>query len=84
MLDIPWAVGELRAFLELTTLVNPAPTPRVVFFGDDRYPKGRGEIPAAAQVVEQILDRVLPSWRATIDEHEAAASSPEPRYCWEL
>ena len=70
VLDIPWALAELRGFVEITTLVNPAPTPGVVFFGDDRYPKGRGDIPAAAQVVEQILDRVLPSWRSTIDEDE--------------
>jgi hypothetical protein len=39
----------------------------MVFIGDDRYPAGRDEIPAAAQIVEQILDRVLPAWRSDID-----------------
>lgn len=68
MMDSEWAVKELRTFVELTTLVAPPPTPGVAFFGDDRYPKGRGEIPAAAQVIEQVLDRVLPDWRSAIPE----------------
>lgn len=77
-MDVEWALTELRTFVELTTLVTPPPTPGVVFFGDDRYPKGRGEIPAAAQVIEQVLDRVLPDWRSTIPErwqqHREAAN----------
>lgn len=67
-MDVPWALNELRTFVELTTLVRPPPTPGVIDFTDSRYPRGRGEIPAAAQVVEQILDRVLPNWRRDIDE----------------
>lgn len=69
-LDVNWALEQLQSFVEMTTLVRPQPTPGVVVLADDRYPKGRGEIPAAAQVVEQILDRVLPSWRASIDADE--------------
>lgn len=39
-----------------------------MFLGDDRYPKGREKIAPAAQVVEQILDCVLPAWRTDIAE----------------
>lgn len=66
-MDNAWALDELRSFIELTTLVEPAPTPGFVYLGDDRYPKGGAKIAPAAQVVEQILDRVLPSWRSDID-----------------
>lgn len=68
MIDVNWALNELRDFVALTTLVSPEPTPGVAFLGDDRYPRGREEIPAAAQVVEQILDRVLPRWRSDVGE----------------
>lgn len=38
-----------------------------MFLGDDRHCKGdRDELIAAAQVIEQILDRVLPKWRQTV------------------
>ncbi len=69
-MDVEWALAELNAFVELTTLVKPAPTPGVTFFGDDRYPRGGGEIAPAAQVVEQILDRVLPDWRRSLPEDD--------------
>lgn len=69
-MDVEWALKELRAFVELTTLVNAPPTPGIVFIGDDRYPKGRGDIPAAAQVVEQVLNRVLPDWCTAIPEDD--------------
>lgn len=58
-MDTEWALDELRTLVDLTTLVNPPPTPGVVVRGDDRYPKGREMIAPAAQVVEQVLDRVL-------------------------
>ena len=34
-MDSEWALEELRVFVDLTTLVNPPPTPGVVFFGDE-------------------------------------------------
>lgn len=69
-MDIAWATAELRAFVEITSLMQPPANPGVVFFGDDRHPKGGASIPAAAQVVEQILDRVLPRWRIDVDQDE--------------
>lgn len=67
LVDVKWALVELRRFIDVTTLFQPPPTPGIVFFGDDRHPKGpASEIVAAAQVVEQILNRVLPDWRESI------------------
>ena len=67
-MDTEWAIGELNGFVELTKLVKPPRTAGVVVFSDNRYPQGGEAIPAAAQVVEQILDRVLPKWRDGIQE----------------
>jgi hypothetical protein len=68
VIDVGWALQELHTFVDITTLVSPPTTPGIVHNGDNRYARGRGEIPAAAQVVEQVLDRVLPNWRKEIDE----------------
>lgn len=51
----------------MTTLVTVPDPPGMTIFGDTRRPQGRSDdIVAAAQVVEQILDRVLPGWRTSI------------------
>jgi hypothetical protein len=63
--DNEWAVAELRSFVEMTTLVTP-PSPPDVFVVNRPRPKGGAKIPAAAQVIEQILDRVIPRWRTEI------------------
>lgn len=68
-INVPWATTELTQFIELTRLVQPPPRPDIVVLGDSRRPAGnRDEIIASAQVVEQILDRLLPRWRAEVPE----------------
>ena len=65
-MDVDGAIGELSAFIDLSTLVKPAPTPGVTFFGFDRYPRGVADaLIASAHVVEQILDRIPAGWRST-------------------
>lgn len=79
-MDVDWAIGELSAFIDLSTLLKPAPTPGVAFFGDDRYPRGGADaLIASAHVVEQILDRVLVGWRSTVppDKHHRWAQTRE-------
>lgn len=67
--DVDWALAELRRFIELTTLRQPSLDGRVVFVGDVASPVGRpSDIIAAAQVVEKILDRVLPGWRTEVPD----------------
>jgi hypothetical protein len=75
-LNSEWALNELRAFVEMTRLVTPPPTPGVAFFGDDRRPaSSNAQIVPAAQVVEKILARVTPRWQRTVP--------PSARHHWE-
>ncbi|GGK23504.1 hypothetical protein GCM10011583_64300 [Streptomyces camponoticapitis] len=66
-IDIDWARAELAQFLELTKLYRPPDPQGVVSFSPRLANRGpQGDIVASAQVVEQILDRVLPRWRAEV------------------
>ncbi|WP_327359933.1 TIGR02391 family protein [Streptomyces sp. NBC_01296] len=67
--DIAWARAELARFLELTTLYHPPDPPGVTFITSRMSNRGdQKDILASAQVVEQILDRVLPGWRTEIPD----------------
>ncbi|EWM19049.1 hypothetical protein [Kutzneria sp. 744] len=62
-MDIEWATSELDAFLKLAELYRP-PAANMPIASSRMSNRGsRAEIVASAQVVEQILDRVLPNWR---------------------
>lgn len=68
-MDVEWALAELRTFIEFTTLRQPSSGGGVVYMGDFASPVGRSsDIIAAAQVVEKILDRVLPHWRTEVPD----------------
>ncbi|MFC9650248.1 TIGR02391 family protein [Streptomyces sp. NPDC056937] len=68
-IDIDWARAELAHFLELTQLYRPPDPPGVFSFSPRLSNKGpQGDIVASAQVVEQILDRVLPRWRTDVPD----------------
>ncbi|MEU8618591.1 TIGR02391 family protein [Streptomyces sp. NPDC048623] len=63
-IDVEWARSEIAEFLTLTTMHAPS-NPNVISF----HLETRGsddEIVASAQVVEKILDRVLPTWRTSV------------------
>ncbi|MGO1736789.1 MAG: TIGR02391 family protein [Leucobacter sp.] len=63
-MDREWAVEQLEAFIYMTAYVASS-TPGVSGFST----RGRNdEIAGQAQVVEQILDRATPGWRARISE----------------
>ncbi len=71
LMDTAWALEEMREFVGLTELVSPpASNSGVVFLGDDRYPSGGEQIPGKVQVVEQILGRVVPDWRTSVEDPE--------------
>lgn len=68
-MDTNWALSELEKFIGLTRLQQPQSDGGVVFMGDFAYPVGGVEdIQASAQVVEQILDRVIPDWRTEVPD----------------
>ncbi|WP_327156374.1 TIGR02391 family protein [Streptomyces tubercidicus] len=68
-IDIGWARAELASFLKLTELYRP-PDPQggAVFTSKLSNRGGAREIAASAQIVEQILDRVLPRWRTEVPD----------------
>lgn len=66
-IDIPWARAELASFLKLTELYSPPDPPGMTIFSARLANRGGGrEFVASAQIVEQILDRVLPQWRTQV------------------
>lgn len=68
-MDTDWALRELKEFIDLTRLVQPPSGRGMVFLGDFASPVGQGpDIVASAEVVEKILDQVLPMWRQTIED----------------
>ena len=71
-MDYNWALAELQSFIDLTELVSPPYTPGDVLYpGDDRVTRGKtDEIIKNAQVIEQILDRVIPTWRNYLEKRD--------------
>lgn len=68
-MDHEWALTELRSFIQMTSLRQPSSTGGVVFVGDFATPvASTSDIIAAAQIVEKILDRVLPRWRTEVPD----------------
>ncbi|MGW3515931.1 TIGR02391 family protein [Streptomyces hydrogenans] len=67
-IDVEWARSEIANFLVLTTMRSPSDPSFISFhmttFGSDE------EIVASAQVVEQILDRVIPTWRTSVPSED--------------
>lgn len=61
-MDVPWAIAELDAFLDVTSRVVPRSGGGVVYMGTTM--KGpRSQADERSHVVEQILDRALAGWR---------------------
>lgn len=73
-LNVEWATTQLDQFLLLTKQVRFDDTPGVAVFGT-HYRGSEEEIAGAAQVVEQILDRVLPLWRSEKPEPSGHAAT---------
>lgn len=67
-MNTDWALTELRQFVGMTELYRPPDPPGIAVFADSRRTKAtKSEIIPVAQVVEQILDRVLPDWRSALE-----------------
>ncbi len=66
-MNIVWALDELTRFIEETTMSYPPSTPGFIdMTGRKRTRADEDTVTKRAQIVEQILDRVIPDWR-TID-----------------
>lgn len=68
-MDEKWAIAQLQEFIDLTLLRQPSSQGGIVYLGDFASPVGNhDEIVQRAHVVEQILDRCIPTWRTTIED----------------
>lgn len=66
-MNIVWALDELAKFIEETTMSYPPSNPGIVDLTGRKVTRADEDtITKRAQIVEQILDRVIPDWR-TID-----------------
>lgn len=63
-MDPRWATGEIDRFLHVTTQIVPNMGPGIAYFGTVMRGPAT-EASERAHVVELILDRVLPGWRAS-------------------
>lgn len=60
-INVEWPLNELDKFIDQTVMTN-ASTPNILTLQSKTAASG-DEVAKQAQVVEQILDRVIPSWR---------------------
>lgn len=68
-----WADEQLEEFLRLTELYRPPDPPGLVSFTSHLSTRGQhSDVVASAQVVEQVLDRVLPRWREEVPSERNA------------
>lgn len=62
-LNLDWALSELDGFIGATTVTFVPSPPNSIGFHSYRTAEAEDAIIKRAQVVEQILDRVVPTWR---------------------
>lgn len=61
-----WAISQLNDFITATAVTYVPSPPNSVGFHSYKTAASEDEVVKSAQVVEQILDRVVPSWRSDI------------------
>lgn len=65
-LNTEWAIDQLDDFIKATTVIYVPSPPGSIGFHSYKTAISEDEIVKRAQVVEQILDRVVPTWRSDI------------------
>lgn len=58
-----WALEKLKGFLEIASITYVPDAPNSAGFWGYKLNKPKAEVQAAAQIIEQILDRIIPTWR---------------------
>lgn len=71
-LNVEWAIGELDKFIEMTVLRNDSFSGNGLTYltTTSSTAASDGDVAKQAQVVEKILDRVIPRWRTEIELHK--------------
>lgn len=73
-LNREWAISKLKDFIDVAALTFVPDAANTVGFWHYKLTNPKPEVQAAAQIVEQILDRVTPDWRTA--EWEEASRQP--------
>ncbi|MEU8699197.1 TIGR02391 family protein [Streptomyces sp. NPDC048680] len=58
-----WAISKLESFLVTASITYVPDAPNSIGFWGYKLDKPKAEVQAATQIIEQVLDRVLPEWR---------------------
>ncbi|MFJ3601117.1 TIGR02391 family protein [Streptomyces sp. NPDC090126] len=58
-----WAIAKLRDYIEVASITYVPDGPNSIGFWHHKLDKPKAEVQAATQIIEQVLDRVLPEWR---------------------
>ncbi|MGC0249823.1 TIGR02391 family protein [Pseudactinotalea sp. Z1748] len=69
-MNTEWAIEKLDDFIKATTVTYVASPPNTIGFHSYRTEAAEDEVVKRAQIVEQILDRVVPSWRSEIKKKD--------------
>ena len=69
-MNTDWAIEQLDDFLKATTVTYVSSPPGSIGFHSYKTAVSEDEIVKRAQVVEQILDRVVPGWRSEIEKKD--------------
>lgn len=69
-MNVPWAIDQLEDFIKAATVTYIASPPGSIGFHNYETAMSEDEVVKRAQVVEKILDRVVPGWRADIKKKD--------------
>lgn len=69
-LNAEWAIGQLNDFIRATSVTYLSSPPGSIGLHSYKTAEPEDEIVKRAQVVEQILDRVVPGWREAIKKKD--------------
>ncbi|MCK0439052.1 TIGR02391 family protein [Gordonia alkaliphila] len=69
-MNIEWAIEQLDDFIQATAVTYVPSPPRSIGFHSYKTAVSEDEIVKRAQVVEQILDRVVPTWRTDVQKKD--------------
>ncbi|MGI6795492.1 TIGR02391 family protein [Gordonia sihwensis] len=69
-MNIEWAIEQLDDFIQATAVTYVPSPPSSIGFHSYKTAVSEDEIVKRAQVVEQILDRVVPTWRTDVQKKD--------------
>lgn len=69
-LNSEWAIEQLDGFIKVTTVTYVPSPPNSIGFHSYKTAESEDEVVRRAQVVEQILNRVVPGWRDSIKKKD--------------